>query len=110
MDIPIRVREQLDKMYEAFDSPNYVVDYKGQYLLKKSNVFSVRHYHHIDQDRSNNEIWNLIPLSYDDHIIQIHTKNNPRVRRDIYNYMTEKFPEHEKHYRENLLLDKSNKW
>ena len=106
MDIPIKVKEKLDKMYEAYDSPNYVVDYKGQYLLKKSGIFSTRHYHHIDRDRSNNELWNLVPLSYDDHIIQVHTKNNPKVKHDIYDFMVERFPEHEAHYRKYLLIDK----
>ena len=36
MEIPIKIRKQLDTMYEAPDSPNYVVDYKGQYLLKNN--------------------------------------------------------------------------
>ena len=103
MEIPIKVKDKLDKLYEADDSQNYVVDYKGQYLLKKSNVFESRHYHHIDRNRKNNELWNLVPLSYKDHIIEIHTKNNPVVKRSIYNFMVSKFPEHEKHYRQYLL-------
>lgn len=103
MEIPIKVRNQLDKIYEAPDSQNYVVDYKGQYLLKKSNVFNARQYHHIDRQRTHNDLWNLVPLSYDDHIIEIHTKNNPIVKRGIYNFMVSKFPEHEKHYRQYLL-------
>ncbi len=106
MEIPKKVREQLDKLYEANDNIDYVVDYKGQYIPKKGNVFTIRHYHHIDQNRSNNELWNLIPLTYNDHIIEIHTKNNKLVRQQIYEYMTNKFPEHEKHYREYLLEDK----
>ncbi len=107
MEIPKKIREQLDYIYEAQDNMNFIIDYKGQYLSKKGNPFVARHYHHIDRNRANNEIWNLVPLSYDDHIIQIHTKNNPKIKRDIYNFMVEKFPEHEKHYRENLLVDKS---
>ena len=106
MEIPTKIRKQLDTMYEAPDSPNYVIDYKGQYLLKNSNVFDVRHYHHIDKDRKHNDLWNLVPLSYEDHIIQIHTKNNPKVKHDIYDFMVQRFPEHEEHYRKYLLVEK----
>lgn len=103
MEIPSKVRYQLDAMYEAPDNMDYIIDYKGEYLPKKGNVFAIRHYHHIDRNRSNNELWNLIPLSYQDHIINIHTRNDKDVKRMIYNYMVEKYPEYEEHYRNNLL-------
>ena len=103
MEIPKKVREQLDKLYEAYDYIDYVVDYKGQYIPKKGDVFTIRHYHHIDQDRTNNELWNLTPLTYNDHIIEIHTKNNKEVKVLIYEFMSEKFPEHEEHYKKYLL-------
>ena len=102
MEIPKKVRERLDKLYEANDNQEYIVDYKGQYLLKKGNAFAARHYHHIDQNRSNNEIWNLVPLSYQDHIIEIHTKNNKVVKEKIYHFMVRKFPDHEEHYKKYL--------
>ena len=103
MEIPKKVREQLDKIYEAEDNSNYIVDYKGQYLPKKGDVFTIRHYHHIDISRTHNDIWNLVPLSYQDHIIGVHTKNDPQVKQAIYNFMVERYPEHEEHYRKYLL-------
>ena len=106
MEIPKKVRKELDKLYEAQDNSAYIVDYKGQYLPKKGDVFTTRHYHHINQDRSNNEIWNLVPLSYGDHIGEIHTKNNPKVKHEIYKFMVDRFPGHEEHYRKYLLEDK----
>lgn len=106
MEISRKVRQELDKLYEADDNPDYVVDYKGQYLQKKGDVFTIRHYHHIDQNRSNNELWNLIPLSYNDHIIEIHSKNNKEIKAMIYESMVNKFPEHEDHYRKYLLEEK----
>lgn len=108
MEIPKKIREQLDKIYEADDNSNYIVDYKGQYLPKKGDVFVIRHYHHIDQNRNNNELWNLVPLSYNDHIIEIHTKNNPIVKQAIYNFMVERYPKYEEHYRKYLLDNKKN--
>lgn len=108
MEIPEKIRKQLDYIYEAQDNMNYVVDYKGQYLPKKGNSFIARNYHHIDRNRTNNELWNLVPLSYDDHIIQIHTKNNPIVKQAIYNFMMERYPEHEEHYKKYLLDNKKN--
>lgn len=102
MKIPNKVRKKLDEIYIAPDSLEYVVDYKGEYLPKKGNVFEIRHYHHIDKNRSNNEIWNLIPLSYKDHITELHTKNNKVVKEKIYDYMVNLYPEHETHYRKYL--------
>lgn len=108
MEIPEKIRKQIDYMYEAPDNIDFVIDYKGQYLPKKGNKFIARHIHHIDQNRANNELWNLIPLSYDDHIIQIHSKNNLNVKKEIYYYIVERYPEHEEHYRK-YLLDKNKK-
>ena len=105
MEIPKKVREELDKIYEAYDNQAYIIDYKGQYLPKKGDVFNIRHYHHIDRNRSNNELWNLVPLSYQDHIIEIHNKNNPIVKQAIYDFMVERYPEHEEHYRRHLLKE-----
>lgn len=105
MEIPKKVRNELDKLYEANDNPDYVVDYKGQYLPKKGNVFIIRHYHHIDKNRNNNELWNLTPLSYNDHIIEIHSKNNKKIKKGIYDSMCNRFPEYEEHYRKYLLED-----
>lgn len=104
MEIPKRIREQIDKLYEADDNSAYVVDYKGQYLPKTGDIFRIRHIHHIDHDRTNNEIWNLVVLSYNDHIIEIHSKNNLELKEKIYEYMCEKFPGHEDHYKSNLLF------
>ena len=105
MEIPKKVREELDKIYEAYDNQAYIIDYKGQYLPKKGDVFNIRHYHHVDRSRQNNELWNLVPLSYQDHIIEIHTKNNTKVKQAIYAFMMERYPEHEEHYRKYLLND-----
>lgn len=106
MEIPKKVRNELDKLYEAYDNPDYVVDYKGQYLPKKGDVFVIRHYHHIDHDRTNNNLWNLIPLSYNDHIIEIHSKNNKLLKKKIYERMIQIYPEYEEHYRKYLLEKK----
>lgn len=103
MEIPKKVREELDKIYEAYDNQAYIIDYKGQYLPKKGDIFTIRHYHHVDRSRQNNELWNLVPLSYQDHIIEIHSKNNPIVKQAIYDFMVERYPEHEEHYRKYLL-------
>ena len=103
MEIPKKIRDKIDKLYEAEDNSAYIVDYKGMYLPKKGDIFTIRHIHHLDQDRHNNELWNLIPLSYQDHIIEIHSKNNPLVKRAIYQFMAERYPEHEEHYRKHLL-------
>ena len=109
MEIPKNVREQLDKIYEAPDNMDYIIDYKGRYLPKKGNALRARHYHHIDIDRDNNELWNLVPISYQDHIVGIHSKNNPLIKQDIYNFMIERYPEHEEHYRY-YLLEEHNKF
>lgn len=45
MEIPIKIRKQLDVFYEAEDNQDYVVDYKGAYLPKKGSIFNIRHYH-----------------------------------------------------------------
>lgn len=106
MEIPKKVRKQLDKLYEAYDNQDYIIGLRGQYIPKKGNVFVIRHYHHIDRNRSNNELWNLVPLTYNDHIIEIHTKNNKEVKELIYEFMSNRFPEHEEHYRKYLLEEK----
>ena len=103
MEIPIKVRKQLDSIYEADDNMNYIVDYRGIYLPKTGDVFNIRHYHHIDQDRTNNELWNLVPLCYNDHIIEIHSKNNKEVKKAIYNFMIQRYPEYQYHYSKYLL-------
>ncbi len=102
LEIPAKVKNQLDATYESPDNMDFIIDYKGEYLPKKGNVFAIRHYHHIDQNRSNNELWNLIPLSDQDHIIEIHTKNNKDVKEKIYEYMVEQYPEHIDHYKRYL--------
>lgn len=106
MEIPKKVRKELDKLYEAFDNLDYVVDYKGEYLPKKGNVFKIRHYHHIDKNRKNNELWNLTPLSYNDHVIELHSKNNKSIKEGIYYFMANRFPDYEEHYRKYLLEEK----
>ena len=103
MEIPRKVREELDKLYEAYDNFDYIIDYKGTYLPKNGGIFKIRHYHHIDHDRTNNEIWNLVPLSYDDHIIQLHTKENQLVKNQIYEFMVNQFPDYELHYKKYLI-------
>lgn len=103
MEIPLKVRKELDRLYEANDSQAYIVDFKGQYLSKQGSIFIIRHYHHIDRNRSNNKIWNLVPISYHDHIIELHTKNNNEIKRQIYAFMVNKFPEHKRHYKKYLL-------
>lgn len=103
MEIPIKVRKQLDSIYEATDNMNYIVDYRGVYLPKTGDIFRIRHYHHIDQNRKNNEIWNLVPLSYQDHVIEIHSKNNKEVKKHIYYFMIQRYPEYEYHYQKYLL-------
>lgn len=104
MEIPLKVRKQADLFYEAHDNSNYVISVaSGKYLPKKGDVFNVRHYHHIDRNRSNNEIWNLAPLSYEEHILEEHTKCNLEQRGKIYENMCQIFPEHEEHYRKYLL-------
>ena len=105
-EIPKKVRKELDKLYEATDNVDYVVDYKGEYLPKKGNIFKIRHYHHIDKNRKNNELWNLTPLSYNDHVIEMHSKNNALVRKGIYTFMVDRFPEKEEHYKKYLLEEK----
>ena len=105
MEIPKKVREELDKIYEAYDNQAYIIDYKGQYLPKKGSVFTIRHYHHIDRNRSNNELWNLVPINYEDHIIKLESKNSIEVKQAIYDFMVERYPEHEEHYRKYLLND-----
>ena len=83
MEIPNKVRKQLDVIYEAWDNPDYVVDYMGRYLPKKGDVFNIRHCHHIDQNRSNNQLWDLVPLSYEDHVTKIQFKNNKVFKESI---------------------------
>ncbi len=111
MEIPLKVRKEADKVYEAQDSLGYVVSVaSGKYLPKKGDVFTIRHYHHIDRDRSHNEVWNLAPLSYEEHILNEHSKCDKEQRKRIYENMTKIFPEHEEHYREYLLKgDKNDK-
>ena len=64
-EIPKKIRKELDKLYEATDNVDYVVD-------------------------------------YNDHVIEIHSKNNELVKRGIYEFMIGKFPEKEKHYKKYL--------
>ena len=109
MEIPIKVRKRLDSIYEANDNMDYVVDYEGKYIPKKGDVFTIRHYHHIDRDRTNNEVWNLTPLTYKDHIEKIHTKNDSDTKQKIYNFMVEKYPDQEEHYRKYLLEEEDEK-
>ena len=104
MEIPLKVRKKADAFYEAYDNSAYVISVaSGKYLPKKGDVFTIRHYHHIDRDRSNNEIWNLAPLSYEEHIIKEHSKCDKEQRVCIYENMCKHFPEYEEHYREHLL-------
>lgn len=103
MEIPKKVRKALDKLYEASDNSEYVIDFKNEYLPKRGNIFKIRHYHHIDRNRKNNESWNLTPLSYVDHVVKLHGKNEEQIKKGIYKFMTNKFPEHEEHYRKYLL-------
>ena len=105
MEIPKKIRDKLDLLYEASDNQDYVIDYKGQYIPKKGDIFTIRHYHHIDQNRKNNEIWNLVPLTYNDHVIEIHSRNNKKVKQKIYDFMVELYPNYESHYKK-YLLDK----
>ncbi len=104
MNIPTKIRKQLDTIHEAPDNQDYVISVaSGRYLPKKGDVFSIRHYHHIDRNRSNNNLWNLAPLSYEEHIINEHKDCDKLQREMIYNNMCRIFPEHEEHYRKYLL-------
>lgn len=110
MEIPKKVRKQLDNIYEACDNSNYVIDYEGKYVPKKGDIFKIRHYHHIDQNRNNNEIWNLTPLTYNDHVVELHGKNNKIIKEKLYEFMTNLFPQHEEHYRKYLLESNYDKY
>lgn len=104
MEIPKRIRDEADYFYEASDNQDYVISMvSGSYIPKHGSVFEIRHYHHIDRDRSNNAIWNLAPLSYEEHVILIHSKNDAETQRKLYENMYERFPEHEEHYRKYLI-------
>ncbi|WP_288910974.1 hypothetical protein [uncultured Thomasclavelia sp.] len=106
MNIPTKIRKEADKFYEAYDNQDYVISVaSGKYIPKKGDVFNIRHYHHIDRNRSNNEIWNLAPLSYEEHILKEHTKCDKNQRLSIYENMCNLFPSHEDHYRKYLLGD-----
>lgn len=105
--IPKKIREQADKLYEAPDNSNCVISAaSGRYVPKNGTIFSVRHYHHLDHDRSHNEIWNLAPLTYEEHILKEHSASAVALQQQhisIYEYMSNIFPEHEPFYKKVLL-------
>lgn len=108
MEIPKKVREQLDKFHEAHDSQKYVISVaSGKYVPKKGTWYIARHYHHIDRDRTNNEMWNLAPLTHEEHNIELHTKGNEELMECIYENMSRLFPEHEEHYYKYLIKEKN---
>lgn len=106
MEIPKTVRSELDKLHEAPDNSNYVISVaSGKYIPKKGQWYIARHYHHIDRNRNNNNLYNLAPLSHEEHNIEIHTKCNKEVMKNIYENMTLLFPSYEEHYKKYLLKE-----
>ena len=50
MNIATKIRRQLDTIHEALDNQDYVISVvSDRYLPKKWDMFSIRHYHHIDK-------------------------------------------------------------
>ena len=80
-EIPQKTRIIIDELWECWDDDEFVysaglgyrLTSKGEWItnriVKKGTIsFNNRQLHHIDHDRSNNEYWNLVPLTFDEHL------------------------------------------
>lgn len=88
MNIPTKIRKQLDIIHENPDNQNYVISVdSGRYLSMQGDVFNIVHYHHMDRNSSNNNLWNVTQLSYEEHIINEHKNCDKIQKKMIYKNM-----------------------